>query len=189
MSCDSCQTVQWNKHDSADYAMFEQSLTFQDNKHDSADYAMFEQSLHRVVFTNGEVRTLPLDDNAINYYNNKGALVVPVDTAFQLSDVSVRLRNVENNQRTIGDNMTKIGEDNVYFGESINRIDTSLKSLQNQINLAKEERDSIQSKFSAHVNMPHGNGGGIGLPFGLGSIGTAGLIAGGLALYLLARKK
>jgi len=188
MSCDSCQTVQWNKHSSAPYAMFEQSLTFQDNKHDSADYSMFEQSLYRVVFKNGEVRTLPLDDNAINYYNNLGALVVPVDTAFQLSDVSIRLRNVENNQMTIGKNMTKIGEDNVYFGESINRIDTSLKSLQNQINTAKAERDSIQSKFSAHANIPHGGNGGISLPF-IGSIGTTGLIVGGLALYLLARKK
>lgn len=168
MACSTCKTVQWNKHSSAPYAMFEQNLTFQDNKHDSAPYPMFEQTIP--TLTNDEI-------------------------FYALQNYGLQIQKNSSNLLKVGSDLTKIGQDNIYFGDSITRIDNVLSSLQNQINVAKEERDELQSKYSIHANNPNahhvpssGGGGGISLPL-IGGIGTTGLIVGGLALYLLTRKK
>ena len=211
MACSTCKTVQWNKHDSAPYAMFEQNLTFQDNKHDSAPYAMFEQSvletdpqLYNIITTLLQ-RVTTNERNLINMGNT--------DTYFgnKVTEIDSRLAGLES--RPSGQGWTKSQIEQIfidYYGDDIQRHDQQLTQLgsaivnvkgvteNNRLAIDRNSENLVQVGNSitdiwnniTRIDsvLPTLGGGGISLPL-IGGIGTTGLIVGGLALYLLTRKK
>ena len=68
-----------------------------------------QSQMYRVLFKTGQERTLELSPEAVKYYQGIGVQVTPIASATQLTDVSIRLRNVESNQM-------QIGRDAVGFG-------------------------------------------------------------------------
>jgi hypothetical protein len=167
-----------------------------------------QDQLYRVKFQTGQERTMKLSIAAVKYYQNIGVQVTPISQDTQLTDVSIRMRNIEANQMQIGKDLTALGKIDV-------RQDATIAQYRTEFDTAKLQRDSnaakIEQIFSEHQNIydsigqkadkshTHAKDGSVdcGL-FGLGcafddltsKVGTYALIAGaGIIGFLILRSK
>ena len=128
-----------------------------------------QSQMYRVLFKSGQERTLQLTPQAVKYYQSIGVQVTPIESETQLTDVSIRLRNVERNQ-------SQIGLDAIGFGLKNEEQDVQLTQFRSEFDNAKIQRDSnmlkIEELFSGQQNIfdsvsqkadkshTHANGGG-----------------------------
>ena len=167
-----------------------------------------QNQMYRVLFKSGQERTMELSNAAVKYYQNIGVQVTPISQGLQLTDVSIRMRNIERNQTQIGKDLTALGKIDV-------RQDASIRQYRTEFDAAKLQRDSnaakIEELFSGQKNIydsigqkadkshTHAKDGSVdcGL-FGLGcafddltkQVGTYALIAGaGVVGFLILRSK
>jgi hypothetical protein len=139
--------------------------------------------MYRVKFQSGQERTLTLSNEAVKYYQGIGVQVTPISQGTQLTDVSIRMRNIEANQMQIGKDLTELGKIDV-------RQDASIAQQQ-------AIYDSIGQK--ADKSHTHAKDGSVDCGFfGLGcafddftsKVGTYALIAGaGVIGFLILRSK
>ncbi len=96
--------------------------------------------MYRVKFQSGQERTLTLSNEAVKYYQGIGVQVTPISQGTQLTDVSIRMRNIEANQMQIGKDLTELGKIDV-------RQDASIAQYRKEFDAAKLQRDSNAAKI------------------------------------------
>ena len=113
--------------------------------------------MYRVKFKSGQERTMELSDAAVKYYQKIGVQVTPISQGTQLTDVSLRMRNIEANQMQIGKDLTALGKIDVRQYASIagfrTEFDNALTHRQsNQANITSNT-SKIEELFSGQQNI------------------------------------
>ena len=81
--------------------------------------ASSQNQMYRVLFKTGQERTMELSNEAVKYYQGIGVQVTPIASTTQLTDVSLRMRNIESNQMQIGKDLTALGKIDIRQDASI----------------------------------------------------------------------
>ncbi len=172
--------------------------------------------MYRVKFQSGQERTMELSDAAVSHYQRIGVQVTPISHGTQLTDVSLRMRNIERNQSQMGIDMTELGKivtrqavtDAGYRTELDNAL-THRQSNQKNIttNTAKIEAniqsvDDIWKSIEGKADKGHSHEGGggscncefwdIGCKFNCasGTVGKYAIIAGvGIVAFFLLKRR
>tara|TARA_R100000963_G_scaffold17519_2_gene12251 strand:- start:1588 stop:2142 length:555 start_codon:yes stop_codon:yes gene_type:complete len=162
-----------------------------------------QNQMYRVLFKTGQERTLQLSPEAVKYYQGIGVQVTPIASATQLTDVSIRLRNVETNQMQIGKDLTSLGQIDVRQDKSIagyrTEFDNALIGRETNMQNIQTNTDSIQKIWDSigqKADKSHShdsNGDDCGL-FGINCIfqdvGKYAVIAGvGIVAFFLLKKR
>ena len=113
--------------------------------------------MYRVKFKSGQERTMELSDAAVKYYQKIGVQVTPISQGTQLTDVSIRMRNIEANQMQIGKDLTALGKIDVRQDASIDAYRTELDNAlthrqSNQANITSNT-SKIEQLFSGQQNI------------------------------------
>ena len=101
--------------------------------------------MYRIKFKSGQERTLELSDAAVSYYQRSGVQVTPISHGTQLTDVSVRMRNIEANQMQIGKDLTALGKIDV-------RQDASIAGYRTELDNALTHRQSNQANITSNTS-------------------------------------
>mgnify|MGYP005812433605 CR=1 FL=1 len=99
-----------------------------------------QNQMYRVLFKTGQERTMELSNAAVKYYQSIGVQVTPISQGLQLTDVSIRMRNIERNQSQMGIDMTELGKIDV-------RQDASIAGYRTEFDNAKIQRDQNMAKI------------------------------------------
>jgi hypothetical protein len=99
-----------------------------------------QNQMYRVLFKSGQERTMELSNEAVKYYQGIGVQVTPIASTTQLTDVSLRMRNIESNQMQIGKDLTALGQIDV-------RQDASIAGYRTEFDNAKIQRDQNMAKI------------------------------------------
>ena len=99
-----------------------------------------QNQMYRVLFKTGQERTMELSNEAVKYYQSIGVQVTPIASTTQLTDVSLRMRNIESNQMQIGKDLTALGQIDV-------RQDASIAGYRSEFDNAKIQRDQNMAKI------------------------------------------
>jgi hypothetical protein len=101
--------------------------------------------MYRVKFQSGQERTLELSDAAVSHYQRIGVQVTPISHGTQLTDVSIRMRNIERNQSQMGIDMTELGKIDV-------RQDASIAGYRTELDNALTHRQSNQANITSNTS-------------------------------------
>ena len=101
--------------------------------------------MYRVKFKSGQERTMELSDAAVKYYQKIGVQVTPISQGTQLTDVSIRMRNIEANQMQIGKDLTALGKIDV-------RQDASIAGYRTELDNALTHRQSNQANITSNTS-------------------------------------
>ena len=101
--------------------------------------------MYRVKFKSGQERTMELSDAAVKYYQKIGVQVPPISQGTQLTDVSIRMRNIEANQMQIGKDLTALGKIDV-------RQDASIAGYRTELDNALTHRQSNQANITSNTS-------------------------------------
>ena len=104
-----------------------------------------QDQLYRVKFQTGQERTMKLSIAAVKYYQNIGVQVTPISQDTQLTDVSIRMRNIEANQMQIGKDLTALGKIDV-------RQDASIAGYRTELDNALTHRQSNQANITSNTS-------------------------------------
>ena len=101
--------------------------------------------MYRVKFQSGQERTMELSDAAVSHYQRIGVQVTPISHGTQLTDVSIRMRNIEANQMQMGIHMTELGKIDV-------RQDASIAGYRTELDNALTHRQSNQANITSNTS-------------------------------------
>jgi hypothetical protein len=101
--------------------------------------------MYRVKFQSGQERTMELSDAAVSHYQRIGVQVTPISHGTQLTDVSIRMRNIEANQMQIGKDLTALGKIDV-------RQDASIAGYRTELDNALAHRQSNQANITSNTS-------------------------------------
>ena len=101
--------------------------------------------MYRVKYKSGQERTMELSDAAVKYYEGIGVQVTPISHGIQLTDVSLRMRNIESNQMQIGKDLTALGKIDI-------RQDASIAGYRTELDNALTHRQSNQSNITSNTS-------------------------------------
>ena len=131
--------------------------------------ASSQNQMYRVLFKTGQERTMELSNEAVKYYQGIGVQVTPIASTTQLTDVSLRMRNIESNQMQIGKDLTALGKIDIRQDASIagyrTELDNALIGRETNMQNIQTNTDSINDIWNsisqkADASHTHANGGG-----------------------------